>query len=80
MHPVKTVTVGGRVLGPEGPVTRGSVTLRESDEEEYGSDHYDFTDDKGNFKLKGIPLPDTPEAGSRQRRHRFDCACGGRRP
>jgi hypothetical protein len=31
------------------------VTLRESDEEEYGSDHYDFTDDKGNFKLKCIP-------------------------
>jgi len=50
---LKTVEVAGRVIGPEGPVKNVSVHLEQSGVD--GTDRQDTTDDKGNFRIKGVP-------------------------
>jgi len=52
---VKTVEVAGHVIGPNGPAKDTWVRLEQSEVEENGMDRQDTTDEKGNFRVKGVP-------------------------
>ena len=55
MQRVKTVEIAGRVVGSNRPVKDTFVGLEEPGANSYGSDRHATTDEKGNFKLKGVP-------------------------
>jgi protocatechuate 3,4-dioxygenase beta subunit len=55
MRRVKTVEVAGHVIGPNGPAKNAWVHMEEPQAEDYGFDRQDTTDEKGNFRLKGVP-------------------------
>ena len=55
MQRVRTVEVSGRVIGLHGPAKRAWVSLEPSEGSEFGFSHQDTTDEKGTFRLKGIP-------------------------
>lgn len=52
---IKTVEVAGRVISPDGPAKRAWVSLEPSEGYEFGFGHQDTTNEKGNFRLKGVP-------------------------
>jgi hypothetical protein len=54
MQHVKTVEVAGRVIGPNGPAREAWVRIAQP-AGDYGFERQDTTDEKGNFRLKGIP-------------------------
>jgi hypothetical protein len=53
MQRVKTVQVAGHVIGPNGPAKNASVSLEQPGVVDV--DHQDTTDEKGNFRLRGVP-------------------------
>jgi protocatechuate 3,4-dioxygenase beta subunit len=53
MQRVKTVQVAGQVIGPNGPAKNASVSLEQPGVVDV--DHQDTTDEKGNFRLRGVP-------------------------
>jgi hypothetical protein len=55
MQRVKTVEVAGHVIGRDGPARNTWVQLEQSGLDEYGMDRQATTDEKGNFRLKGVP-------------------------
>jgi hypothetical protein len=55
MHHMKTVEVAGRVMGPDGPAKHTVVMLQLSGVNDAAPSRNDMTDDKGNFKMKGVP-------------------------
>src|SRR5437016_5058470 len=55
MHRTKTVDVAGQVIGPGGPAKNVLVILEPAGVDDSGSDGQSRTDEKGIFKLKGIP-------------------------
>jgi Carboxypeptidase regulatory-like domain len=57
MRRVTTVEVSGRAIGPGGPAKQVWVSLSPSEAPGYGYDpgHQTTTDEKGNFKIKGVP-------------------------
>jgi hypothetical protein len=55
MRRVNTVEVAGRVLGRGGPAKQAMVSLESRGEDSFGMNHEDSTDDKGAFRIKGIP-------------------------
>ena len=52
---IKTVEVGGQVIGLNGPAKNVWVVLFEPDEELFASIHQTTADETGKFRLKGIP-------------------------
>jgi hypothetical protein len=52
---VKTVEVAGHVIGPNGPAKDTWVRLEQSGVDDSGIDRQDTTDEKGNFRVKGVP-------------------------
>ncbi len=55
MRRVKTVEVAGRVIDASGPAANASVSLEPVEENYSAFDRQDTTDEKGNFRLKGVP-------------------------
>jgi Carboxypeptidase regulatory-like domain len=55
MQRIKTVEVAGHIMGREGPAKSALVSLEPSEGYEFGFGHQDTTDEKGNFRLKGVP-------------------------
>jgi len=54
MQRMKTVEVAGRVMGPNGPAKDTYLRLDPPGADNYGADRGTSTDEKGNFRLKGI--------------------------
>jgi Carboxypeptidase regulatory-like domain len=54
MQRIRTADVSGHVLGRGGPAKNASVFIVPRGDD-YGTPHQDTTDEKGAFKLKGIP-------------------------
>ena len=54
MQRIKTVEVAGRVLGRNGPAKDTWVRLGQPGADNYGTDRQTTTDEKGEFRLKGI--------------------------
>lgn len=55
MHRIKTAEVAGHVIGPNGPARDALVILQQPHTDSVGMDRQDNTDEKGSFRLKGIP-------------------------
>ncbi len=55
MRRIKTVEIAGRVIGQDGPAKRAWVAIDAADGDGFGSRYQDTTDEKGTFRLKGIP-------------------------
>ena len=55
MQRTKTVEVAGQVIGPGGPAKNALVILEQPGVDDFGSSRQSRTDEKGIFKLKGIP-------------------------
>ena len=55
MRHIKSVEVSGRVLGQNGPAKGAWVALDSANAQGFGSRYQDTTDEKGNFKLRGVP-------------------------
>ena len=56
MQRIKTVEVAGRLIGPGGPVKDAGVSLDlEGDYGIMGSRYQASSDEKGNFRIKGVP-------------------------
>src|SRR5437667_1223382 len=73
MQGTKTVEVAGQVIGPGGPAKNALVILEQPGVDDFGSSRQSRTDEKGIFKLKGIPpgeyrvfasYPASPRSGS----------------
>lgn len=54
MQRMRTVEVAGRVMGPNGPAKDTYLRLDPPGADNYGADRETSTDEKGNFRLKGI--------------------------
>jgi hypothetical protein len=55
MQRIKTVQVAGHVIGRDGPAKNTWMQLEQSGVDDYGTDRQATTDEKGNFRLKGVP-------------------------
>jgi len=55
MHHMKTLEGAGRVIGADGPAKHTVIALQLSGVNDLSSWRNDMTDDKGNFKMKGVP-------------------------
>lgn len=55
MQRIKTVEVAGRMIGGNGPAKDTFVRLAEPGANNSGTDRQTTTDEKGNFRLKGVP-------------------------
>jgi protocatechuate 3,4-dioxygenase beta subunit len=56
MRHMKTVTVSGRVVAPDGgPATHAFVGLTNPEVEDWSQELNSFTDSKGEFSIKGVP-------------------------
>ncbi len=55
MQGTKTVEVAGQVIGPGRPAKNALVILEQPGVDDFGSSRQSRTDEKGIFKLKGIP-------------------------
>jgi hypothetical protein len=55
MQRIKTMEVAGHVIGRDGPAKNTWVQLEQSGGDDYGIDRQATTDEKGNFRLKGVP-------------------------
>ena len=54
MRVVRTVEVAGRVIGPNGPVKDAWLQMQ-TPGEDLGVELHSSTDDKGDFRMKGVP-------------------------
>jgi len=54
MRVVRTVEVAGRVIGPNGPAKDAWLEMQ-TPGEDVGVELHSSTDDKGNFRIKGVP-------------------------
>ena len=55
MQRIKTVEVAGQVTGRDGPAKNTLVLLVQPGIDDSGIDRQDTTDEKGSFKMKGVP-------------------------
>jgi len=55
MQRVKTVEIAGHVIGRDGPAKNTLVLLTQPGVDDSGIDRQDTTDEKGTFRLKGVP-------------------------
>jgi len=55
MQRIKTVEIAGHVIGGDGPAKNTWVLLTQPGMDDSGIDRQDTTDEKGTFRLKGVP-------------------------
>jgi protocatechuate 3,4-dioxygenase beta subunit len=55
MQRIKTVEIAGHVIGRDGPAKNTWVLLAQHGMDDSGIDRQDTTDEKGTFRLKGVP-------------------------